>query len=87
MALTIRAGQEFENELEKLKGRLDIKTGTGVIKYLVDSYGCMADDLADTRRELALVKQQLGHLLDLQARKENAEIELTQFLIKLNTIE
>ena len=87
MALTIRANQEFEEELERLKGQLDIKTGTGVIKHVVDTYGRMADELADTKRELADVKYQLGHLLDLQHRKDNAKKELSQFLIKLNNME
>lgn len=87
MALTIRSDNDFEAQLNTLKERLDIKTGTGVIKYLVDTYGRMADDLADTKRELDRVKYQLGHLLNLQDRKDDAKKELSQFLIKLNNVE
>lgn len=80
MALTIRADQNFKNKLDELKVRLDIKTGTGVIKHVVATYGRMADELADTRRELAMVKHQLDSLLDIHRRKNTIEQELVEFL-------
>lgn len=84
MALTIRADQDFENKLNELKVRLGIKTGTGVIKHLVTTYGRMADELADTRRELAMVKYQLDNMV---AGKDTIKKELVDFLEKLEILD
>ena len=83
MALTIRADRAFETRLNELKTRLNIKTGTGVVKHVVSTYGRVVDELADTRRDLAAVKYQLDSLLDIHRRKNVIEQELVEFLKNL----
>ena len=87
MALTIRTDSDFEARLDELKIRLDIKTGTGVIKHVVATYGCMADELTDTKRDLAAAKYQLNSLLDIHRRKSAVEQELVEFLEKLEILD
>ncbi len=82
MALTLRITPNFEKCLNDLKKCLDIGTGSGVIRFVVEHYAVTVDDLQKNRKELAQTKQRLDYLLDICDRKTAIEAELATFLGK-----
>lgn len=86
MALTLRTTADFDAYLNNLKSRLNIGTGSGVIKFIVKNYADTIDDLQKTRKELAETKQLFERLIDIERKKTTVQIELSSFLKKFDNI-
>lgn len=82
MALTIRTSPEFNRSLDKLKKMLEIGTGSGVIKFVVENYADTVDKLQETRKELAETRVLLETIIDINKRRQTAESDLAAFLKK-----
>ena len=83
MALTIRTSPEFNKSLDKLKKLLDISTGSGVIKFVVENHAVAVRQLQETRKELAKTRLLLEDIIDINKRRQAAEVNLSAFLKKM----
>ena len=83
MALTIRTSPEFNRYLEKLKKILDIGTGSGVIKCVVENYTNTVGQLQETRKELDETRRMLETIIDINKRRQTVELDLSAFLKKM----
>lgn len=83
MALTIRISPEFNKSLDKLKKLLDISTGSGVIKFVVENHANTVRQLQETRKELAKTRLLLEDIIDINKRRQTVELDLSAFLKKM----
>ena len=83
MALTIRTSPEFNRSLEKLKKILDIGTGSGAIKCVVENHAKTVRQLQKTRKELAETRLMLETIIDINKSRQTAECDLSAFLKKM----
>ncbi len=84
MALTIRTSPEFNKYLDKLKKLLDIGTGSGVIKFVVENHANTVGQLQETRKELAKTRLLLENIIEIIERRQTVELDLSAFLKEWN---